>query len=91
VAHVPQALNALDGVSAEVHLTPPAAIVALSKPVDDEALRDDRSGGVLWHGWWRGLVAAATAAFAAEMPNGQGDGGQEAGRDDEENQQRRCL
>jgi len=39
VAHVTQALNALDGVSAEVHLTPPAAIVALSKPVDDEALR----------------------------------------------------
>ena len=39
VAHVTQALNALDGVSAEVHLTPPAAIVTLERQVSDEALR----------------------------------------------------
>ena len=39
VSHVAQALNALDGVVAEVHLTPPTAIVTLEKEVSDETLR----------------------------------------------------
>ena len=38
VARVTQALNALDGVVAQVHLTPPAAIVTLEHAVSDEAL-----------------------------------------------------
>ncbi|MBO4619552.1 MAG: heavy-metal-associated domain-containing protein [Victivallales bacterium] len=39
VARVTQALNALDGVVAQVHLTPPTAIVTLGKEVSDETLR----------------------------------------------------
>lgn len=39
VSHVTQALNALDGVVAQVHLTPPTAIVTLEKEVSDETLR----------------------------------------------------
>ena len=38
VNHVTQALNALNGVTAQVHLTPPVAVVTLETEVSDETL-----------------------------------------------------